>query len=161
MPSLCCSGSGWTKSGYLYYRRKTQGEYKPEEESVIVDVKISRKKPEPKEGAGDNNVEWEQRSPGIWIKRQKKIVPDAVSAFEILFGPDAVEVRNGWQIKEGSLDIGKIGLQPRITIRRGTPPKPVKPVVMLNKNHNLKIIQIAGKLSIFRRGHVTCTDKSL
>lgn len=137
-------GSGWTKTGYLYVQTKKEGEFKPETDKIVVDIKIGRKTPEPKDGAGDNNVMWEQRQLGLWVKRQKKLMQNTVTAVEVLYGPDAVEVREGWQLKDGSLNVGDLGLQPRLTICRGNPPKPVKPLVQLDKNHNLKIIQVAG-----------------
>jgi len=108
---------------------------------VVIDVKVGRIKPEPSEGAGEKDIEWESRPGGIWIKRQGKLMDSAVSTVDVLFGDDAVEVRPGWQLKEGSISVGEV---PRLTVRRGPLVVAKKPVVRMRKDHKLKIIQVSG-----------------
>jgi len=59
---------------------------------------------------------------------------------DVLFGDDAVEVRPGWQLKEGSISVGEV---PRLTVRRGPLVVAKKPVVRMRKDHKLKIIQVS------------------
>jgi hypothetical protein len=133
--------AGWVQRGYIFYKRKLSTEFLPTSgETVVVDVKISRLRPDPGDGAGEP-VEWEQRPGSLWIKRAPKLGTEAVTAVEVLFGPDAVEVREGWTLKEGSLSVGE---QPRITVRRGQKVVPKRPQVMMGKDHRLKIIQVSG-----------------
>ncbi|KAF8246450.1 Metallo-dependent phosphatase [Wilcoxina mikolae CBS 423.85] len=134
-------GGGWVQHGFINVRRKKQAEFLPTSgEKVVVEIKISRKKPDPSEGAGEKDVEWESRAGGIWIKRQSKMIDSTITAVDILFGPDAVEVREGWQLKEGSLSVGE---SPRLTVRRGEAIIPKKASVHMDKNHMLKIIQVS------------------
>jgi hypothetical protein len=108
----------------VFYKRKLSTEFLPTSgETVVVDVKISRLRPDPGDGAGEP-VAWEQRPGSLWIKRAPKLGTEAVTAVDVLFGPDAVEVREGWTLKEGSLSVGE---QPRITVRRGQKVVPKRP----------------------------------
>jgi hypothetical protein len=133
--------NGWVQRGYIFYKRKLATEFTPTTgETVVVDVKISRLRPDASEGAGEHG-EWEQRPGSLWIKRAPKLGAEAVTAVEVLFGPDAQEVREGWTLKEGSLSVGE---QPRITVRRGQRVIPKRPQVMMGKDHRLKIIQVSG-----------------
>lgn len=135
-------GTGWVQRGYLFFKRKLETEFAPTKgEKVVVDIKISRLQPGASEGAGEKSgAMWEQRPGSLWIKRQPKLSSEAITAVEVLFGPDAHEVREGWVLKEGSLNVGE---QPRITVRRGQRVVPKRPQVMMGKDHKLKIIQVS------------------
>jgi hypothetical protein len=135
-------GNGWLQQGFMHVRTKHESSFTPTAgDKVVIDVRVGRIKPDPSEGAGEKDVEWESRPGGIWIKRQAKLMDSAVSAVDVLFGADAVDVRPGWQLKEGSLNVGEL---PRLTVRRGPPMVVKKPVVRMRKDHKLKIIQISG-----------------
>lgn len=136
-------GSGWLQHGFVSVRRKREDRLTPTAgDKVVVDIRVSRSKPAPSDGAGNRDVEWESRGNNIWIKRQAAAASSAaVTAVDLLFGPDAVEVRPGWQLKEGMLASGQSA---RVTLRRGPAIVPPKPSVQMNKNHMLKIIQVAG-----------------
>lgn len=135
--------SSWLQHGFVSVRRKREDQLAPAAgDKVVVDIRVSRSKPAATDGAGDHDVEWESRGNDIWVKRQAAVASSAVvTAIDLLFGPDAVEVRPGWQLKEGTLASGQSA---RITLRRGPAIVPPKASVQMNKNHMLKIIQVAG-----------------
>lgn len=131
-------GQAWIKQGYIHIKRKKEEELdRAAGEKLVVDIRVGRLEPPVEDG-----IKWETRPGGIWIKRQTKIVDDAVTAVDLLFGADAVEVRPGWVMREGSLTSGE---NARITLRKGPPPEIKKPVLRL-KDHKFKIIQVSGKL---------------
>jgi hypothetical protein len=137
-------GNGFLKEGYLHVKRRSEEEFSAAEgDKVVVDVKVGRLEPEDKDQVGDHGAKWESRPGGLWVKRQEKMVDTAVTAVDLLFGADAVEVREGWEMKEGNMMVGEMV---RVTVRRGAPVKPRKPTVRMGKNHKLKIIQVAGGL---------------
>lgn len=130
---------GWVKQGYIHIKRKKEEELDIlAGERLVVDIRVGRLEP-----PTENGIKWETRPGGIWIKRQTKIVDDAVTGVDVLFGVDAVEVRPGWMMREGSLTSGE---NARITLRKGQPVEVVKPVLRL-KNHKFKIIQVSGESS--------------
>lgn len=130
------------KQGYIHIKRKKEEELDIlAGEKLVVDIRVGRLEP-----PAENGIKWETRPGGIWIKRQTKIVDDAVTGVDVLFGVDAVEVRPGWVMREGSLTSGE---NARITLRKGQPVEVVKPVLRL-KNHKFKIIQVSGE-SLLRR----------
>ena len=133
----------WVKKAYVTFQRKKEVEFAASAgDRIVVDVRFSLKKPAAKDGAG-GVAEWEQRPGNMWIKRQSKLQSDiAITAVEVLFGPDAVEVRPGWQLKEGSLDFGT--WSPRLTVRRGPNIEVTKPIVQMSAKYRLKVIQVSG-----------------
>lgn len=129
-------------------KRKKETELIPRKDKIVVDVKVGRIKPVAGAGVGvkgdeEEKGEWESRKGGVWIKRQFKEDVNAVTAVDVLFGADAVEVREGWALREGSLTVGD--RLPRLTARRGPHVESKKPVVRMRKDHTLKIIQVSGK----------------
>lgn len=139
--------SGWTSSAYVHVQRKKEEELLPEDK-VIVDVRISRLDPVTSEkGQGDER--WESRPAGIWLKRSSKAQArdsqKAVTAVDVLFGADAVEARQGWQVLDTALLLGSSGEthEPRLTIRRGSPATIVKPVPRIGKEGKFKIMQVS------------------
>lgn len=132
-------GQAWLSHGYIHIKRKKEEELdKAAKEKLVVDIRVGRLEP-PAEGG----VKWETRPGGIWIKRQTKITDDAVTAVDVLFGVDAVEVRPGWMMREGILTAGESA---RVTLRKGPPLEIKKPVLRL-KDHKFKIIQVSGESS--------------
>jgi hypothetical protein len=130
-------GETWISQGFIHIKRKKEEELdKVAGEKLVVDIRVGRLEPPAEDG-----IKWESRPGGIWIRRQTKIVDDAVTAVDVLFGADAVEVRPGWVMREGSLTSGE---NARITIRKGPPLEFKKPVLRL-KDHKFKIIQISGE----------------
>lgn len=128
-------GETWISQGYIHIKRKKEEELdKAAGEKIVVDIRVGRLEPPAEDG-----VKWESRPGGIWIRRQTKIVDDAVTAVDVLFGADAVEVRPGWVMREGSLTSGE---NARITLRKGPPLEFKKPILRL-KDHKFKIIQIS------------------
>jgi hypothetical protein len=141
-------GTGWVSKGYVHVKRKQEEELTAEDK-VIVDVRIGRLDPATGEKA-QASEKWESRPAGVWIKRSlKRHASDskrAVTAVDILFGADAVEPRPGWElVKNGALHLetGKKAKDPRISIRRGVPPKLEKPVPKIRKDGKFKIMQIS------------------
>lgn len=143
--------SSWFKHGFLHVKRVKESELDVEKGSqVVVDIKVGRLKPTSGDGPGGEDAEWEPRTGGIWIKRQKKgLAENAITAVDVLFGPDAVEVREGWTLKEGSMSVGD---SPRLTVRRGPHLETKKPVVRMRRDHKLKIIQVSGRFISFQLG---------
>jgi hypothetical protein len=70
----------------------------------------------------------------------------AVTGVDVLFGDDAVEAREGWEIKGTPLLLSGAGssTQPaQISIQRGTPKEPTKPQPRIGDNGRFKIMQLA------------------
>jgi hypothetical protein len=141
-------GTGWVSKGYVHIKRKREEELAPDD-TVIVDVRIGKLDPATGEKA-QASEKWESRPAGVWIKRSlRRHASDskkAVTAVDILFGADAVEPRPGWElVKNGALHLetGKHSQDPRISIRRGAPPKLEKPVPKIRKDGKFKIMQIS------------------
>ncbi|PWW75378.1 Metallo-dependent phosphatase [Tuber magnatum] len=120
-------GKGLFTQGYIQFKRMKEEELNGEK--VVVDIRIRRSEPTASEGGGGSDAKWESRPGGVWVKRSPKVIGDAVTGVDVLFGPDAAEVRPGWVLREGSLAVGE---SPRITVRMG-----------FRSDHKFKIIQIS------------------
>ena len=84
---------------------------------------------------------WERRSAGIWVRKSNKLVDDGVTAVDLLFGADAVEVRPQWHMV-GNMAAGD---QVKLTVRKGQPSDKVeKPELRINDNMKFKILQVSG-----------------
>jgi len=148
-------GKGWWARGYIQFKRTKEEELNGEK--FIVDIRVRRSEPAASEGGGD--AKWESRPGGIWIKRSPKVIDDAVTGVDVLFGPDAVEVRPGWVLREGSLAVGE---SPRITVRKGAPPAgPKKPVLKFRSDHKFKIIQVSGAAQKIPKRYLVLTGIDL
>lgn len=139
--------TGWTSSAYVHVQRKKEDELLPDDK-VIVDVRISRLDPVTGEkGQGDER--WESRPAGIWLKRSSKRQASdsqrAVTAVDVLFGADAVEARQGWEVLDTALLLGSSGEahEAHLTIRRGSLVSTVKPVPRIGKEGKFKIMQVS------------------
>lgn len=115
---------------------------------MIFDVRVGEL--DPVASAKEQGAErWESRPGGIWLKRaSKRHASDsqkAVTAVDVLFGPDAVEPRPGWQlIKEHIRLRNPVDTeQARLTVRHGPPVPPEKPKLHVRKDGKFKILQVA------------------
>lgn len=139
-------GHGWVSSAYIYVKQKKEADLLPEDK-VVVDISVGKLVP-PTGETGDTE-KWESRDSGIWIKRSGKTgVSDsdrAVTAVDVLFGADAVDPRNGWEVIGTPLLLGATGEkhEPRLSIRRGNPPKPTKPTLKIRDNGKFRILQVS------------------
>ncbi|KAI9809664.1 MAG: hypothetical protein M1825_000096 [Sarcosagium campestre] len=139
---------GWLSSrAYLHVQRKKEEDLLPED-SVIVDIMISRLDPATSE-KGQGESQWESRPSGIWIRRTaQRHASDSlktVTAVDVLFGADAVEPRTGWQILDPPLLLDSSGevQEARMSIRRGPPKTIERPVPRIRKDGRFKIMQVS------------------
>jgi Calcineurin-like phosphoesterase len=139
-------GSAYFSSAYVDIQSKKEEELKPDDK-VILDITVGRLDPSTgKNGEGDER--WESKPEGIWVKRSaKRHASDektAVTGVDVLFGPDAVDPREGWKIKDTPLLLGSgEAHQARLSIRRGTHSAPEKPIPRIGENGRFKILQVA------------------
>jgi hypothetical protein len=140
-------GKAMVSTAYLHVRRKKEEELTPEDK-VVVDITVGRLNPGADAKAHDDDL-WEAREAGIWIKRStKRRASDnkhAVTAVDLLFGDDAVEARDGWELTGIPLllDVGPKVPTAHLTVRRGLPHEQTKPVPRINDNGRFKIVQLA------------------
>jgi hypothetical protein len=140
-------GSAWLSSAYVHIQRKREEELLPDDK-VIFDIAVGRLDPSTGQ-RGEGDERWESRPEGIWIKRSaKRHASDhnnAVTGVDVLFGADAVDPRDGWEIKDTSLLLHSSGEvhQARLSIRRGKQITHEKPVPRINANGRFKILQLA------------------
>lgn len=139
---------GWGISqAYVHVRRKREEDLKIDD-TVVIDLKVGRVDPTMGDKS-ETDVTWEGRPGGLWIKRSaKKHESDserAVTAVDVLFGPDAVDPRPHWELKDVPLSFNGItqGLEPKLSVRRGKPPdiKPTQP--RIRKDGKFKILQVS------------------
>lgn len=160
-------GRAMLGSAYVHVRRKREEDLGPEDK-VVMDVSVGRMDPgkadkaaaaatDGKKGTGSSKNardaeagQWESRPLGLWLKRSaKRHASDdktAVTGVDVLFGDDAVEAREGWEIKGTPLLLKGAGssTQPaHITVQRGAPREPTKPVPRIGDNGRFKIMQLA------------------
>lgn len=140
-------GSGWVSKAYLHVARKKEEELGTDDK-VVVDVSVGRI--DPTMGIkGEPNEQWESRAGGIWLKRSKKShasdSTQAVTAADVLFGADAVDPREGWEIKDTALLLKSGGevQEARLSIKRGTSTTPKKPQPRVGDNGKFKIMQVS------------------
>jgi 3',5'-cyclic AMP phosphodiesterase CpdA len=124
--------SGIVKSAYLFVKQKKPRELE-KGERIVVDVRTGRVDP-----SLTTEEKWESRPSGLWLKFGKE--EHAITAIEVLFGPDAVDPRLGWEIKDTSLT----DCDARLTIRRGIAPTTVAMAApRINSDGKFKILQLA------------------
>jgi hypothetical protein len=140
-------GSGWVSSAYIHIKRKKEEELLPEDK-VILDVTVGRL--DPSMGVkGEGNEKWESRACGLWLKRSaKRHASDsnkAITSVDVLFGADAVDPRDGWQMVGTALllDTSGEGQEARLSIRRGKEISHTRPVPRIKDNGKFKIMQVA------------------
>lgn len=105
-------------------------------------------KSNPKSGAEGHDYEkWESRPGGVWVlrsnKRHDSDSQKAITAVDVLFGPDAVDPRHGWELSRTPLQLDTGAQDARLTIRHGQPnaEKDIQPRV--KKDGKFKILQIS------------------
>ena len=152
---------GWVYSAYVHIKRKQEAELLPEDK-VIVDVSVG--KLDTAAGVkGEGDERWESRPAGLWLKRSAKRgasdSSQAVTAVDVLFGADAEDPRDGWQIIGTSLLLDTSGeeAEPRLSIRRGKQYAPTKPIPRINEHGRFKIMQAADLHLSTGTGH--CRDE--
>lgn len=137
-------GSGLVSKAYVHVQRKKDEELLAEDK-IILDIVVGNLDPSTGK-KGESDERWESKPAGIWVKRSaKRHASDAITSVDVLFGPDAVDPRDGWEIKDTSLLLGNSGetYQPRLSIRRGAHIEPTRPVPRINENGKFKILQVA------------------
>lgn len=134
-------------SAYVHIKRKKEEDLLPEDK-VILDVTVGRL--DPSMGVkGEGNEKWEAREAGLWLKRSaaKHASDDkkAITSVDVLFGADAVDPREGWQMVGTPLLLQSSAenIEARLSIRRGKEVTHTKPVPRINENGKFKIMQVA------------------
>jgi hypothetical protein len=139
-------GSSWTQTAWLHVERKKEEWLTPEDE-VIIGVKLSKGNPALK-GKTSGEERWESRPGGIWILRSNKRhdaeSDRAVTAVDVLFGPDAIDPRSNWIMLAGSLLI-ESKLPAKLSIRHGRPETHTRESMLprVNRDGKFKILQIS------------------
>ncbi|KAJ5989934.1 hypothetical protein N7499_010462 [Penicillium canescens] len=141
--------TGWTSSAYIQFKRKKEEELGPDDK-VVVDLKISRLTPPSESVAKQAEIgAWEPRPGGLWLRRSSSRhasdSENAVTYVDVLYGADAVDPRPNWEVKDTPilLDSWTEQLETRLSIRRGHPTKPKKPIPRINENGKFKVMQLA------------------
>lgn len=140
-------GKGWVSTAYLYVRRTKQEEV-TEDDMIVMDISVGKRNPSEEED-GDPDEDWERRSSGLWLRRvpRKDVdhLDDGITAVDVLFGDDAVEVREGWDMVDTPLLLGSKPSVPSayLTTRTGHPEATKKPVPRINDNGKFKIVQVS------------------
>lgn len=151
-------GQAMFGTAYLHVRRKREEDLTPDDK-VVMDVSVGRIDPAKsdskgpatngKKAGGIESEQWEARPKGLWVRRSaKRHASDdktAVTAIDVLFGDDAVEAREGWEIKGTPLllSTGSNTQPAHITIQRGAHKEPAKPQPRIGDNGRFKIMQLA------------------
>ncbi|KAI5953950.1 DCR2 [Candida margitis] len=91
---------------------------------------------------------WQYKSHGIWVKYGPHNSKDAITAFDILFGLDAVDPRPNWNLVKIPVRdaCSSSGIPPFITYRRGPKldyKKEFDNPLVMNDNDEFKILQVA------------------
>ncbi|KAL1888058.1 Phosphatase dcr2 [Ceratocystis pirilliformis] len=127
---------------YLHVRRVKEEELSTTDK-VVVDLTVGRLNP------SKDGVKWDSRPGGIWLRREPGLqVADsarAITGIDVLFGDDATEVRDGWEIAGTPMLLSTNRDTPsaHITLRRGPQMEPKKPALQINPNGRFKIVQLA------------------
>lgn len=141
-------GKALVSSAYIHVKRKKEEEL-TSDDRVVIDVTVGRLDPGTgRKGQADER--WEMRDAGLWIKRsaKKKAIDSkqTITAVDVLFGDDAVEARDGWEMPEKFsliLDAGPHVPSAHITVRRGSQQDPYKPEPRVKDNGKFKILQVS------------------
>ncbi|RCK55263.1 Phosphatase DCR2 [Candida viswanathii] len=104
---------------------------------------------------------WRYKSNGIWLKYGPRDKKNAVSAIDLLFGPEAVDPRPNWNLIKHSLkDVSNPSDLPAyITFRRGQRidyKKEYGTTLKMNEEDKFKILQVADLH--FSTGYGKCRD---
>lgn len=139
---------GWLSHAFIHIERKRESDL-TEKDRVILDLRIGSLDPmfaEKEQGA----ERWESRQSGIWVKRTSKHrdadKDQAITAVDVLFGVDSIEVRPGWMRVSQPLvlpDIGGENQGAYLTVRRGSPYEKQKHSLHINNDGKFKVLQVA------------------
>ena len=153
-------GTSWVSTAYVHVKRKEEKDLTPDDK-VVTDVSVGRLDPSTAV-KGEDNEQWEARPRGLWLKRvanaQAGDSNSVVTAVDVLFGADAVDPRDGWQITGTPLLLDTSGevQEARLSIRKGSPEAPGKPQPRIGENGKFKIMQAADLHLSTGTGH--CRD---
>ncbi|KAK7966053.1 calcineurin-like phosphoesterase [Apiospora aurea] len=140
-------GKGWVTSAYVHIRRSKEEELKPGDQ-VVMDVTVGRLDPSGS-AKGQADAKWEKRPAGLWIQRSSKPHASdskkAVTAVDVLFGDDAVDAREGWDLTKLPLLLDADSTIPaaHISVRRGKHIEPARPQPRVKDSGRFKIMQLA------------------
>lgn len=167
--------TGWGKHGFVYVQRLKEEEL-TSTSPVVLDVaiyddgvdkvptyvaqdvaKINEKAKE--KGSLEEQIVaagWKKHDNGLWLKTGKYNPFKSVTSIDILYGPDAVDPRDNWDLRPGYIaEIADPG--PRLTVRLGQKTeKKKKPELRVGKDHKFKIVQLADLH--FSTGEGKCRD---
>ena len=139
---------GWLSHAFVHIQRKRESEL-TDTDKVILDIRVSKIDPVTSE-KNQGTEKWESRPGGIWLKRTSKHRESdshhAITAIDVLFGSDSVEAREGWEIIPQNLLLSDVGGENQgsyLSIRRGPPLEPEKPVLHINHDGKFKILQVS------------------
>ena len=137
----------WFGAAYVHVQRKKE-EKLVETDKVVLDVRISRTNPA-KSDAAQEGVKWEERPGGIWLLRSDsphdRDSSKVITSADVLYGSDAADPRPGWEVKSNSLliDLDRHAIEPRLSVRRGQPKAPMRPVPRVRKDGKFKVLQVS------------------
>lgn len=138
----------WNSKAYLYTKRKHESEL-DSDDKVVTDIRVSRTTPATLPDSEKSDAKWESRPGGLWIyrsaKRHDSDSKAAVTDIDVLFGPDAVDPRPGWSIRDTPLllDTSGSGKEAHVTVRTGPLLKHEKPIPRIRRDGKFKIMQVA------------------
>ena len=138
--------SGWLNSAWLHVQRRKEEELLPDQK-VVVGVKVGRA--DPGDQRGHEGEQWEWRPRGIWVlrssKRHDSDSEKVVTAVDVLFGPDAVDPRHGWELSGAAIQLDTGAQEARLSVRHGQPKTgPEKePHPRVGKDGRFKILQVS------------------
>ncbi|KAI0600555.1 calcineurin-like phosphoesterase [Biscogniauxia sp. FL1348] len=137
----------WIRHAYVHVQRKKEEELSGDDK-VVIDVAVGRLDPATTV-KGEADARWESRPAGLWIRRSAKPhasdSKNAITSVDVLFGDDAVEARDGWQIQGTPLLLDADPEVPvaHVTVRRGSYEEPQKHQPRVKDNGRFKIMQLA------------------
>ncbi|KAK6355299.1 hypothetical protein TWF696_004409 [Orbilia brochopaga] len=140
------------RHAFVHVIRKHEKEL-ADDEHVILGIKVSRNQP----ATDKDGIVWESKGGNVWVKKGP-LRHDAVTAVDVLFGPDAEDPRPTWNLTSIPLWIGK---EARLTVRVGSPDgtvekhKPRK--LRIPDSGRFKIIQVSDLH--FSTGVGECRDE--
>ena len=137
----------WFGAAYIHVQRRKE-EKLQDTDKVVLDVRLSRSDPA-KTDPEQEGVKWESRPGGIWLLRSDsphdRDSSKVVTAADVLYGSDVADPRPGWEVRSNSfmIDLDRQAIEPRLSVRRGQPKMPPKPVPRIRKDGRFKILQVA------------------
>ncbi|CAN6618343.1 phosphatase Dcr2p [Trichomonascus vanleenenianus] len=170
----------WIKHGYLLGKRIDERDLE-DDDKVVLDVAVGSSNNIPKDvieslkkekyinsaqDGGNDHVAvdmdvvekagWKRIDDSmLWVRYGKFNSRSSVTAVDVLFGPDAVEPRINWKLKENPLVSNSEDL-PKITVRYGPKAENPSKVLKVPKHGKFKVLQVADLH--FSTGYGKCVD---